>query len=86
MDKDHAPIKAAVTAQLAAAIAILTFAPVRILQSRRHRVGPELIKPGWQCELLYWLVFPHYDVKNRVDLDFKFDQPLTDLIDEKACS
>jgi integrase len=30
----------------------------------------------------YWLVFPHYDVKNRVDLNFKFDQPLTELIDE----
>jgi hypothetical protein len=30
----------------------------------------------------YWLVFPHYDVKNRVDLNFRFDQPLTDLIDE----
>src|SRR5262245_6505176 len=30
----------------------------------------------------YWLVFPHYDVKNRVDLNFQFDQPLTDLIDE----
>jgi site-specific recombinase XerD len=27
-------------------------------------------------------VFPNYDVKNRVDLNFKFDQPLTDLIDE----
>jgi site-specific recombinase XerD len=28
------------------------------------------------------LVFEHYDVKNRVDLNFRFDQPLTDLIDE----
>jgi integrase len=29
-----------------------------------------------------WLVFPNYDVKNRVDLNFKFDEPLTNLIDE----
>jgi integrase len=28
------------------------------------------------------VVFPHYDVKNRVDLNFKFDQSLTDLIGE----
>lgn len=27
-------------------------------------------------------MFPHYDVKNRVDLNFKFDQPLSDLIGE----
>ena len=27
-------------------------------------------------------MFPHYDVKNRVDLNFTFDQALTDLIDE----
>ena len=26
--------------------------------------------------------FPHYDVKNRVDLNFQFDDTLTDLIDE----
>ena len=79
--KDHAPIKAAVTAQLAVAIAILTFAPIRAFQSRQHRVGQNLIKPGG-LNTPYWLVFPHYDVKNRVDLNFQFDQPLTDLIDE----
>ena len=40
-----------------------------------------LIKPGG-LNTPYWLVFPNYDVKNRVDLNFQFDQPLTDLIDE----
>ena len=81
--RDHAPIKAAVSAQLAVAIAILTFAPVRL----RNLVSIELgqnqnfIKPGG-LNTPYWLVFPHYDVKNRVDLNFKFDQPLSDLIDE----
>ena len=44
--KDHAPIKAAVTAQLAVAIAILTFAPIRLSQSRRHRVGQEPDQAG----------------------------------------
>jgi hypothetical protein len=28
------------------------------------------------------LMFPHYDVKNRVDLQFPFDNELTALIDE----
>jgi len=79
--KDHAPIKAAVTAQLAVAIAILTFTAVRLSNLVSIELGQNLIKPGG-LNTPYWLVFPHYDVKNRVDLNFKFDQPLTDLIDE----
>ena len=69
LDKDHAPIKAAVTAQLAVAIAILTFAPVRICNLVSIELGQNLIKPGG-LQTPYWLVFPHYDVKNRVDLNF----------------
>ena len=79
--KDHAPIKAAVTAQLAVAIAILTFAPIRLSNLVGIELGKNLIKPGG-LNTPYWLVFPHYDVKNRVDLNFQFDQALTDLIDE----
>jgi integrase len=79
--KDHAPIKAAVTAQLAAAIAILTFAPVRISNLVDIELDKNLTKPGGLITP-YWLVFPDYDVKNRVDLNFQFDQTLTDLIDE----
>jgi integrase len=78
---DHAPIKAAVSAQLAVAIAILTFAPIRLRNLVSIELGQNLIKPGG-LNTPYWLVFPHYDVKNRVDLNFKFDQPLSDLIDE----
>ena len=78
---DHAPIKAAVSAQLAVAVAILTFAPVRRSNLISIELGQNLIKPGG-LDTPYWLVFPYYDVKNRVDLNFKFDQPLTDLIDE----
>jgi len=79
--EDHAPIKAGILAQLAAAIAILTFAPVRLSNLARIKLGENLIKPGG-LNTPYWLVFPHYDVKNRVDLNFKFDQSLTDLIGE----
>jgi integrase len=79
--KDHAPIKAALLAQLAVAIAILTFAPVRLRNLVSIELGQNLIKPGGLSSP-YWLVFPHYDVKNRVDLNFKFDEALTELIDE----
>lgn len=79
--KDHAPIKAAVTAQLAVAIAIETFAPIRLRNLIGIELGKNLIKPGG-LNTPYWLVFPNYDVKNRVDLNFKFDEPLTKLIDE----
>ena len=72
--KDHAPIKAAVTAQLAVAIAILAFAPIRLSNLVSIELDQNLIKPGG-LNTPYWLVFPHYDVKNRVDLNFKFDQP-----------
>jgi integrase len=66
---------------LAAAVAILTFAPVRLSNLVSIKLGENLIKPGG-LNTPYWLVFPHYDVKNRVDLNFKYDQSLTDLIDE----
>jgi integrase len=80
-DRDHASIKAAVAAQLAVAIAILTFAPIRLRNLVSIELGQNLIKPGG-LNSPYWLVFPHYDVKNRVELNFKFDETLTELIDE----
>jgi hypothetical protein len=79
--KDHAPIKAAVSAQLAVAIAIETFAPIRLRNLVCIELGQNLNKPGGPNSP-YWLVFPHYDVKNRVDLNFQFDDALTGLIDE----
>jgi integrase len=79
--KDHAPIKAGVSAQLAVAVGMLTFAPIRLGNLGSIELDRNLIKPGG-LRTPYWLVFPHYDVKNRVDLNFQFDQPLTDLIDE----
>lgn len=79
--KDRAPAKAAVTAEIAVAIAILTMAPVRAANLAAIRLDENLIKPGG-LETPHLLVFPHYDVKNRVDLTFEFDDYLTDLIDE----
>jgi integrase len=80
-DQAHAPVKAAVTAQIAVAIAILSFAPVRLTNLVSIELGKNLIKPGGPNSP-FWLIFPHYDVKNRVDLEFTFDERLTRLIDE----
>jgi integrase len=77
----RAPVKAALTAQLAVAVAILTFAPIRLSNLVTIELGKNLIKPGG-LNSPYWLVFPKYDVKNRVDLNFKFDEALTELIGE----
>jgi integrase len=80
-DQAHAPVKAAITAQLAVAIAILSFAPVRLDNLVSIELSKNLIKPGGPGSP-FWLIFPHYDVKNRVDLEFTFDEALTVLIDE----
>jgi integrase len=77
----HAPVKAALSAQLAVAIAILSVAPVRLTNLVSIEIGTNLIKPG-SPDSPFWLHFPHYDVKNRVDLEFTFDEALTELIDE----
>jgi site-specific recombinase XerD len=76
-----APHRAAVTAQLAVAIAILTVAPVRLANLVAIRLGINLIKPGGP-DSNYWLVFPDYDVKNRVRLEYPLEQYLTRMIDE----
>src|SRR5262245_49696105 len=77
----HAPNRAAVTAQLAVAIAILSAAPVRLANLTAIRLGINLIKPGG-LDSNYWLVFPDYDVKNRVRLEHHLEPYLTRLIDE----
>jgi hypothetical protein len=79
--RSSAPLKAAVTAQLAVAIAILTFAPVRLANLTAIKLGFNLIKPGGPNSN-YWLVFPNYDVKNRVKLEYPLEQHITRLIDE----
>jgi integrase len=79
--RHQAPVKAAVTAQIATAIAILTFAPIRLGNLIQIKLDENLIKPGGLDDP-YWLVFPHYDVKNRVRLEFKLVPELCAIIDE----
>jgi hypothetical protein len=77
----HAPVRAAVTAQLAVAIATLAVAPVRLANLTGIKIGFNLIKPDGP-DSNYWLVFPDYDVKNRTKLEYPLPEYLTRLIDE----
>jgi integrase len=79
--KKQAPVKAAVVAQIAVGIAILTVAPIRASNLAAINLDENLIKPGGS-QSPYLLVFPHYDVKNRVNLSFELDDHVTELIDE----
>jgi integrase len=79
--KDQAPVKAAVTAQIAVGVAIETVAPVRASNLTAIRLGENLIKPGGP-DGTYLLVFPEFDVKNRVDLTAELDDFVTAIIDE----
>ncbi len=79
--QDHAPACAAVLAQIAVAVAILTVAPVRLGNLTGIRLEEHLTKPGGP-DSTYWLVFRKYDVKNRQPLQFKLDETVTGIIDE----
>jgi integrase len=79
--RDHAPVKAAVVAQIATGIAILLFKPVRLGNLIQIRLDENLIRPGGLSSP-YWLVFPKYDVKNRVKLEFPLEPALTAFIEE----
>jgi hypothetical protein len=79
--KDRAPVKAAMTAQIATAVAIVTAAPVRASNLATIRLEENLIRPG-SPDTPYLLVFPDYDVKNQVDLTFELDEYVTAIIDE----
>jgi hypothetical protein len=79
--RSSAPIRAAVTAQIAVAIAILTVAPVRLANLAAIKLGVNLIKPDGP-DSNYWLTFPDHDVKNRVRLEYSLEPYLTRMIDE----
>jgi hypothetical protein len=79
--QQHAPVRAAVIAQMAVAIAILAVAPVRLVNLTSIRLGINLQKPdGPNSD--YWLHFTPEDTKNNVRLEFVFKEYLTRLIDE----
>jgi integrase len=77
--KHQSPVKAAVMAQIAVAIAILTFAPIRLGNLAKIKLDENLIRPMVGQALL---VFRRYDVKNRVDLEFPLDDGLVLLIND----
>jgi integrase len=77
---EHAPHRAALSAQIAIGIAILTFAPIRISNLAGIRIGVHLTKPS-ALDGDYLLSIPSNEVKNKVDLEFPFDATLTKLID-----
>ena len=74
-------MKAAVMAEVAVATAIETVAPVRALNLALIRLDENLTRPGG-IGSNYVLVFPYYDVKNRVDLTFELDEYVTGVIEE----
>jgi integrase len=80
-DHSHAPVRAAVLAQIAIAVAILTVAPIRLGNLASIRLGENLNKPGGP-DSNYWLTFSRYDTKNREPLQFPLDETVTAFIDE----
>jgi len=79
--QNSAPVRAALLAQIAVAVAILLVAPVRLGNLAAIRLDVNLIKPGGP-DGNYWLRFPKFDVKNKQALQFAFKGRLTELIDE----
>jgi integrase len=79
--REQAPVKAAILAQLAVAVGLLTVAPVRCGNLVRTRLGENLNRPEGP-DGPFWLVFPDYDVKNRIRLEFPLKANLTELIEE----
>jgi integrase len=82
--RDASPTKAATKAQLAVAIGILTFAPIRLQNLISIRLEENLFRTNGP-ETAYWLRFPDHDVKNRVALEFLLREPLANLISEYVC-
>lgn len=78
---DASPTKAAISAQLAVAIGILTYAPIRLQNLIGIRLEENLFRTNGP-ETAYWLRFPDHDVKNRVALEFILREPLATLIAE----
>jgi integrase len=76
---NRSPTKAASLAATAIQLLILTRAPVRIGNLMAARIGENLVEPGGPDAPLH-LTYPHYDVKNRVDLEFPFSAEVSALI------
>ena len=79
--RDASSTKAAVIAQLAVAIGILTYAPIRLQNLIGIRLEENLFRTNGP-EAAYWLRFPDHDVKNRIALEFVLREPLAAVIAE----
>jgi integrase len=79
--RDASPQTAAMRAQLAVAIGILTYAPIRRQNLVAIQLEENLFKTNGP-ETAYWLRFPDHDVKNRVALEYMLREPLATLISE----
>ncbi|MGO4574107.1 site-specific integrase [Microvirga sp. 2TAF3] len=73
--------KAALKAQIAVAIGILTVAPVRIGNLAATELDQHLFRVGGP-KGHFWLQYEAHEVKNHVDLEFTFDAELTALVTE----
>lgn len=73
------PVKAAVTAQMAIAIRLLTVAPVRMANQCSIQLDYHLIQPNGP-NAPYWLVFPAQEVKNGVPMEFPLTPETSNLI------
>jgi integrase len=69
-----------VSASLAVAVRILLVAPIRVGNLASIRIGENLIRPVGPHGP-YWIVFPDYDVKNRIPLEFELDGQTSALLD-----
>ena len=78
---DTSPTKTAIKAQLAVAMGILTYAPIRLQNLISIRLDENLFRSNGP-DTAYWLRFPDHDVKNRVALEFFLREPLASLIAE----
>jgi integrase len=79
--RDASPTKAAIKAQLAVAIGILTHAPIRLQNLVGIRLEENLFRINGP-HTAYWLRFPDHDVKNRIALEYLLREPLAALISE----
>jgi hypothetical protein len=79
--RSESPIRAAVLAQLAVAIRILSVAPVRLQNLSAISIDLNLVRPAGPGTPRT-LIYPNYDVKNRVALEFPLDERTTGIIDE----
>jgi integrase len=80
---NRSPMKAAHLAELAVAIRLLLVVPVRMANLMSTSFDTHLIRPGGK-NTSWQLIYPDYEVKNDVPLEFPLDQETSELTDTFA--